>query len=135
MRRKRILVVDDEPQMCELVKAMLEHDSHIVLTATSASDAMTLLEQAVARLRDEYLRAEKRELYECLKTCLTIESRSVPYAELAAQLKMSEGAIKVAVHRLRGRYRDVLREEIAQTVSSPEEVEEELRHLFAALGN
>lgn len=45
MRRKRILVVDDEPQMCELVKAMLEHDSHIVLTATSASDAMTLLEQ------------------------------------------------------------------------------------------
>jgi RNA polymerase sigma factor (sigma-70 family) len=97
--------------------------------------ATTLLEQAVTRLREEYAQAEKGDLYEALKNCLTIESRSVPYAELAARLKMSEGAIKVAVYRLRGRYREVLREEIAQTVSSPEEVEEELRHLFAALGD
>jgi RNA polymerase sigma factor (sigma-70 family) len=95
--------------------------------------ATTLLEQVVTRLRDEYARAEKTELYEQLKDCLTVESRSAPYAELAARLKMSEGAIKVAVHRLRARYREVLREEIAQTVSSPEEVEEELRHLFTAL--
>ncbi len=97
--------------------------------------ATTLLDQVVRRLRDEYVRAEKAELYDQLKHCLTVESRSAPYAELAARLNMSEGAIKVAVHRLRARYREVLRDEIAQTVSSPEEVEEELRHLFAALGN
>ena len=97
--------------------------------------ATTLLEQVVRRLRAEFGRAEKAELYDALKNCLTIERRAVPYAELAARLQMSEGAIKVAVHRLRARYREVLRDEIAQTVSSPEEVEEELRHLFAALGN
>lgn len=97
--------------------------------------ATTLLDQVVSRLRDEYGRAEKAKLYEELKHCLTVESRAVPYAELAVRLNMSEGAVKVAVHRLRARYREVLREEIAQTVSSPEEVEEELRHLFAALGN
>ena len=97
--------------------------------------ATTLLDQVVHRLRDEYARAEKLQLYDALKNCLTVESRSVPYAQLGAQLNMSEGAIKVAVHRLRQRYREILREEIAQTVSSAEEVEEELRHLFAALGN
>src|SRR6185503_6675701 len=97
--------------------------------------ATTLLDQVVSRLRDEYVRAEKEELYDALKNCLTVESRSAPYAELATRLETSEGAIKVAVHRLRARYREILREEIAQTVSGPEEVEEELRHLFAALGN
>jgi RNA polymerase sigma-70 factor (ECF subfamily) len=96
--------------------------------------ATTLLDQVVARLRDEYVRAEKTELYETLKNCLTVESRTVPYAELAARLSTTEGAIKVAVHRLRARYREALRDEIAQTVSSAEEVEEELRHLFAGLG-
>lgn len=96
--------------------------------------ATTLLNQVVNQLRDEYARADKAELYEHLKHCLTVESRSAPYAELSARLKMSEGAVKVAVHRLRARYREVLREEIAQTVSSPGEVEGELRHLFAALG-
>ncbi len=97
--------------------------------------ATTLLDQAIAKLRDEYVHAEKADLYAQLKDCLTVESRSVPYSALAVRLKMSEGAIKVAVHRLRARYREVLREEIAQTVSSVEDVEEELQHLFAALGN
>ena len=97
--------------------------------------ATTLLDQVVKRLRDEYVRAEKPELYEALKNCLTVESRSAPYAELAVRLNTSEGAVKVAVHRMRARYREVLREEISQTVSNAEEVEEELRHLFAALGN
>jgi RNA polymerase sigma factor (sigma-70 family) len=108
------------------------------LTAEKIFDrrwATTLLDQVVARLRDEYAQAEKLELYEALKGCLTIESRAAPYAQLAVQLNMSEGAVKVAAHRLRQRYRVVLREEIAQTVSSQAEVEEELRHLFAALGN
>jgi hypothetical protein len=57
----------------------------------------------------------------------------VPYAELAVRLNMTEGAVKVGVHRARQRYRELLREEIAQTVSKPEEVEEEIRHLFKVM--
>ena len=97
--------------------------------------AMTLLEQVLSRLRREHIQAGKVELYEQLKACLPGARDSAPYAELAARLKMTEGAIKVAVHRLRQRYRELLRDEIAQTVSGPAEVEEELRHLFSVLGS
>jgi RNA polymerase sigma-70 factor (ECF subfamily) len=58
---------------------------------------------------------------------------SQPYAELAVKLGISEGTVKSAVHRLRQRYRQLLRDEIAQTVAAPGEVDEELRHLFAVL--
>jgi RNA polymerase sigma-70 factor (ECF subfamily) len=95
--------------------------------------AMTLLEQVLNRLRHEHVRAGKTELYEQLKACLSGGPNCAPYAELAARLKLTEGAIKVAVHRLRQRYRELLRDEIAQTVSGPAEVEEELRHLFSVL--
>ncbi|HWH68358.1 MAG TPA: sigma factor-like helix-turn-helix DNA-binding protein, partial [Candidatus Sulfotelmatobacter sp.] len=95
--------------------------------------ALTLLDQVLARLRAEYLRDGKTELFEQLKSTLTGERRSLPYAEIAQRLQTSEGAVKVAVHRLRQRYRQLLREEIAHTVSRPEEVEEEIRALFAAL--
>lgn len=95
--------------------------------------AMTLLEQVLSRLRHEHVRAGKVELYEQLKACLSGARDSAPYAELAVRLKLTEGAIKVAVHRLRQRYRELLRDEIAQTVSAPAEVEEELRHLFSVL--
>ena len=67
-------------------------------------------------------------------TPVLIRAKENTLSELAGQLGMSEGAVKVAAHRLRGRYRQLLREEIANTVSGPEEVEEELRQLFAALG-
>ena len=95
--------------------------------------ALTLLAQVLARLRAEYASGGKTELFEHLKAALSGEGRSVPYAEIATRLKMSEGALRVAVHRLRQRYRELLREEIAHTVSSKEEVEEEIRALFAAL--
>lgn len=94
--------------------------------------ALTLLEQVLQRLRDEYTRSGKERLFEQLKQTLTEESRSVAYAEIAARLGMTEGSIKVAVYRLRQRYRQLLRAEIADTVAGPEEVEEELRALFAA---
>jgi hypothetical protein len=55
-----------------------------------------------------------------------------PYAEIAARLDLTEAAVKMAVHRLRARYREILMTEIAETVSSPEEVEQEIRHLFSA---
>lgn len=93
--------------------------------------ATTLLDQVLSRLRAEYEGTERGKLYAAIKGCLTQEA--APYAELAASLAMSEGAVKVAAHRLRARYRELLREEIAQTVSSAGEVEDEIRHLFTAL--
>jgi RNA polymerase sigma factor (sigma-70 family) len=95
--------------------------------------AMTLLETTLARLRDEYIEAKKTNLFENLKGTLTGERNAIPYAEIAIRLGTTEGNVKVAVHRLRQRYREVLRNEIAQTVADPSEVDEELRNLFAAL--
>lgn len=97
--------------------------------------ALTLLEQVLARLRAEYTRDGKARTFEQLKSTLSGERRSVPYAEIGARLDVSEGAVKVAVHRLRQRYREVLRQEIAHTVSGPEQVEDEIRALFAALAD
>jgi len=97
--------------------------------------ALTLLDQVLRRLRQEYSDSGKEKMFEQLKQTLTEASRSVPYAEIAARLDTTEGAVKVAVHRLRQRYRELLRAEIASTVASPAEVEDELRNLFAALAN
>jgi len=95
--------------------------------------AVTLLELVLHRLREEYARNGRTELFEQLKVTLTEASRSVTYSEIATRLSMTEGAVKVAVHRLRQRYRELLRAEIAETVASPGEVEEEIRALFSAL--
>lgn len=97
--------------------------------------ALTLLAQVLRRLREEHVRDGREKLFEELKPTLTEASRTVRYAEIAARLGTSEGAVKVAVHRLRQRYREVLRAEIADTVASPAEVEDELRNLFAALAD
>jgi RNA polymerase sigma-70 factor (ECF subfamily) len=94
--------------------------------------ATALLEQALARLRREYVDQGKEPLFEQLKTTLTEERGSVAYSALAATLNMSEGAVKMAVHRLRQRYRQCLRAEIAQTVATPGEIEDELRHVMGA---
>jgi len=95
--------------------------------------ALTLLDEVFRRVRKEYAAEDKTALFEELKATLTGEKGATPYAESAARLGMSEGAVKVAAHRLRHRYRDALRAEIAETVAGPEEVDDELRHLFAAL--
>jgi RNA polymerase sigma factor (sigma-70 family) len=95
--------------------------------------ALTLLDEVLNRLRTEYEQEEKAELFASLNPCLVGDRTSQPYAELATNLGVSEGAVKSAVHRLRQRYRQMLRDEIARTVSEPGEVEEELRHLFAVL--
>ena len=96
--------------------------------------ALTLLETVTNRLRTEYERDGKGDMFMALNPCLVGERTSQPYAELAQKLTLSEGAVKSAVHRLRQRYRQLLREEIAHTVAGPGEVEEELRHLVAVLG-
>jgi DNA-directed RNA polymerase specialized sigma24 family protein len=93
--------------------------------------AFTLLERTLARLKREY--ADKAELFGALEPELTSEATPGLYSAKAAELKMSEGAVKVALHRLRRRFGELLRSEIAHTVSQPEEVDEEIRHLFAAI--
>jgi RNA polymerase sigma-70 factor (ECF subfamily) len=95
--------------------------------------AIALLENVLDRLQAEHTASHKRELYDALKPCLLGDRTTQPYAALAAKLGLTEGALKVAVHRLRQRYRQLLREEIAHTVATPEEVEEELRFLFNVL--
>jgi RNA polymerase sigma-70 factor (ECF subfamily) len=95
--------------------------------------ALTLLEKALTRLRDEFTDAGKGRLFEGLKESLTGEAPSRRYAQVAEDLGISEPAVKVAVYRLRRRYQELLRAEIAQTVDRPEDVDEELRDLFAAV--
>ena len=88
-----------------------------------------MLEQVAARLRDEYAGFGKLAQFEQLKDLLQGDKSDVPYAELARRLGITGGALKVAVHRLRHRHQEMLHAEIAQTVSSPSEVEDELRYL------
>jgi RNA polymerase sigma-70 factor (ECF subfamily) len=95
--------------------------------------ALTLLDQVLDRLHDEMSREHKAKLFEVLKPCLTAENAARSYQEVAAELGMTEGAVKVAVHRLRRRYREMLQEEVGRTLKEPGLIEEELRDLFAAL--
>jgi len=95
--------------------------------------AVALLDVVLGRLRREYCDAGREDLFLALKETLSGGRAEIAYCELGGRLGMSEGAVKVAAHRLRGRYRELLREEIANTVAGPEEVEKELRELFAAL--
>ncbi len=95
--------------------------------------AIALLGQTVARLQTEFRDAGKEALFQQLKIFLTGEKREASCAELAARLGMTEGALKMAVSRMRQRYGELLRAEIANTVSSPDEIQEELHALFAAL--
>ncbi|QEG41597.1 RNA polymerase sigma factor [Roseimaritima ulvae] len=95
--------------------------------------AMTVLHTAMAKLAAEQETAGKTPRFNGLKMYLGGDKTRVPYRELSQSLNMSEGAIKVAIHRLRTRYRELLRDEIADTVADPNDVDDELRSLFAAL--
>jgi len=97
--------------------------------------ALTLLDEVLQRLRSEYDQEGRAEFFAALHPCLVGDRTAQPYAELAVKLGISEGTVKATVHRLRQRYRELLRDEIAQTVSGPDEVNEELRHLFIVLGS
>ncbi|HKW28107.1 MAG TPA: sigma-70 family RNA polymerase sigma factor [Verrucomicrobiae bacterium] len=97
--------------------------------------ALTLLDTVLHRLQSEYELEGRSELFAALHPCLVGDRGSQPYADLAAKLGVTENTVKSLVHRLRQRYRQLLRDEIAQTVAEPGEVDEELRHLFAVLGS
>jgi RNA polymerase sigma factor (sigma-70 family) len=93
--------------------------------------ALTLLDGVLAGLRSEYAAAGQELMFDRLKSSLTGEG--APYSEAAAALGMTEGAVKIAAHRLRRRYRDRLRTAIAETVATPDDVEAEIRDLFTIL--
>jgi RNA polymerase sigma-70 factor (ECF subfamily) len=95
--------------------------------------ALALLDRVLVRLQGELLAANKGQLFEVLRAHLTADDAGHSHAREAAELGLSEGAVKVAVHRLRRRYRELLREEIAQTVESPDQVEDEIQALFRAV--
>ncbi|MDB6136134.1 MAG: hypothetical protein JWM59_4377 [Verrucomicrobiales bacterium] len=95
--------------------------------------AMTLLEQAMERLGSDYSAAGKGALFGQLKDFLLTEGTGEAYHGIADLLGLTAGAVKVAVHRLRQRFRETVRTEIARTVSTPAEVDEELRALIAAM--
>jgi RNA polymerase sigma-70 factor (ECF subfamily) len=95
--------------------------------------ALLLLESVLRRLRDDYVREGKAALFDALQTCLVGSREAQPHAELAARLGMTAGAVGMAVRRMRERYRECLKEEIRETVASPDEVDGELRHLIRVL--
>jgi RNA polymerase sigma-70 factor (ECF subfamily) len=94
--------------------------------------ATVLLERVMTQLRREYEGAKARQ-FEELKVCLSGEKSAASYAEIGARLEMSEAAVKVAVHRMRARYRELLCKEISDTVAHPAEIEDELKHLLNVL--
>ena len=95
--------------------------------------AISVVEMVFERLRTEFSKAGKRPQFEILQVFLSGEKTRGSYVEVAAKLQFSEGAARVAVHRLRTRYGELLREALAETVSDPEEVDDEVRHLLAVL--
>lgn len=95
--------------------------------------ALTVLERTMGRLEAEMAEKNKQKLFDCLKVYLTTDKDVIPYQNMAAELEVTEGSVRVAVHRLRRRYRKLLRDEIAQTVGGEDQIDEEMGCLFAAL--
>ena len=93
--------------------------------------AVTLIEHVLATLRREYTAADKARLFEELKGFIWGDKSTAPYAEIAGHLNLTEGSVKVAVHRLRQRFRELLRAEVAHTVARPDDVDDELRYLIS----
>jgi RNA polymerase sigma-70 factor (ECF subfamily) len=96
--------------------------------------ALAVLEQSVARLREEYVAAGRTDLFEELKHFPPGQKGKSSYAAVATRLGLTESAVKSAIHRMRMRHRDLLRQEIAHIVSTPAEIDGELRYLITVLG-
>jgi RNA polymerase sigma-70 factor (ECF subfamily) len=94
--------------------------------------AQILLGRVIDLLRQEYLTSGRAELFEHIQGCLAKSESALSYSEIGARLKLSEAAVKMAVMRMRNRFRELLYQEVAQTVTSPEEAEDEIRQLFQA---
>jgi len=113
-----------------------QHEPADSVTAETLFDlrwALTLLDEVMKQLEHEYERTEKQKLFTRLQPFLLGDSVNQTYREAGQSLKLTEGAVKVAVHRMRVRYQSLLREKVAQTVASREQVDEEIDHLIAIL--
>lgn len=128
-RGGRIRAIPFEVETAEGLYAAEPRDDSTPETLFERRWALTVLDQAMATVRAEYADAGKSQLFEHLKPYLGGEGDARPYAEVAATLDMTEGALRVATHRLRHRFGAAVRALIANTVSTPGEVDEELRHL------
>src|SRR5437762_11358766 len=93
----------------------------------------TVVESSLLRLGDEFFFYKQKTAYEILSSCLTADRQDVSYATFARTLGIQETAVKNLLHRLRERYRALLREEVAETVGGENEIDDELRYLCAAL--
>ena len=95
--------------------------------------ARSIVEQALERLRSEMSTAGKTANFDLLKSFLAAEAHEGEYASVARQMGVADASVAVLVHRMRQRYRQLVREQVAQTVTSPAELDEEMRHLFEVL--
>jgi RNA polymerase sigma-70 factor (ECF subfamily) len=128
---RRILSLDSE-----VAERLYQSDTVLRSTDEEIYDrrwALTLLDQALARLRAEFVAAEMTAEFETLKPCLAAARGSIAYADVAARLGATEGAARVAVHRFRKRFREVFREVLAHTVATETQLDDELRHLLEVL--
>ncbi len=108
-------------------------DRHTPETLFERQWALTLLDLVWAKLRQQYEEAGQLALYQELQGCLTGDTSADSYKEIATRCDMTEGAVRVAVHRLRRRFGALLREEIFDTLENNEQTEDELRYLFTVL--
>lgn len=106
-------------------------DSRTPEAAFDQNFALALLEEVYRKLEAEFQGREA--LFAALKPCLAGSRAELPYTEVAARLGLSEGSVKTHVHRLRARFKTLLRQAVEQTVAGPQEVDEELRHLLRAV--
>ena len=132
-RGRGVRVVPLEIETAEGLYALEPRDDVTPESLFERRWALTLLDQALARVRREYVEAGKETLFDQLRPYLVREDDARAYTELGPELGMSEGAIRVAVHRLRRRFAAVLRAQIANTVSSDQEIEAELEYLLAVV--
>ena len=134
MKRGRNQVIISWDELTTEAREMLEPSDQ--LTPETLYDrqwALMLLERVMEQLRRECVAARKGSQFEKLRRFLTGDDPGKSYQEMADELKMSEGAVKVMVHRLRRRFGELVRDQIARTVDSPDKIDEEIRQLFAAL--
>ena len=94
---------------------------------------LTILNRTISRLKAESENTGKQNLFSALKIYIATEGGSISYRDVGKKLNMTEGAVKVAVHRLRRRYRELLRDEISHTVDTEDQIDDEIQDLFAAV--
>ncbi len=125
-----VRIDEDEAEKCYLQMPVVDAEPEKTFDRRWA---LTVLERAVERLKEEYLNSGRTQIFEALKVFLSSEALPGQYDELAPRLGMSANAVGVAVHRLRQRYRECIRLELAQTVASPQDLDGEMDYLFSVL--